>query len=38
MILPGREDSPNCMDLRNRGKSEWDQKMGKIECVFRIMR
>jgi len=38
MILPGHEDSRNCVDPRNRGKSEWDQKMGKIECVFRIMR
>ena len=28
MILPGREDS------QNLGKSEWDQKLGKIECVF----
>ena len=38
MILTGREDSRNCVDLRNRGKSDWDQKMGKIQCVFRIMR
>jgi len=37
MILPGREDSRNCVDPRNRGKSESDQKMGKIESVFRIM-
>jgi len=38
MILPGRKDPRSCVDPRNRGKSEWDQKMGKIECVFRIDR
>ena len=38
MILPGREDPRNCVDPRNRRKSEWDQKMGKIECVFRTDR
>jgi len=32
MILPGREDSCNCMDPRNFGQREWDQKLGKIEC------
>jgi len=30
MILPSREDP---QDL---GKSEWDQKLGKIECVFSL--
>jgi len=30
MILPGREDPHNV------GKSEWDQKWGKIECVFSL--
>ena len=38
MILLGHEDPCNCVDPRNRRKSEWDQKMGKIECVFRIDR
>jgi len=33
MILPGREDPRNCVDL---GKSEWDQKLGKIECEFSL--
>jgi len=36
MVLPGREDPRNCIDPRNRRKSEWDQKIGKIECVFRL--
>jgi len=38
MILPGREDPPNCVDSRNRRKREWDRKMGKMECVVRIDR
>ena len=33
MILPGREDPRNCMDL---GQSKWDQKFGKIECEFSL--
>jgi len=33
MILPGREDPHNCVDL---GQSEWDQKLGKIECEFSL--
>jgi hypothetical protein len=36
MILPGREDLRNCVDLRNLGKNERDQKIGKIECVFSL--
>jgi len=38
IILPGRKDQCNCVDSRNRRKSEWDQMMGKIECGFRIDR
>jgi len=38
MILPGREDPRNCVDPPNRRKIECDQKMGKIEFVFRIDR
>jgi len=38
MIQPGREDPRNCVDPWNRRKSEWEQKMGMIECVFRIDR
>jgi len=38
MMLPGREDPHNCVDPRDRRKSEWDQKIGKIEFVFRIDR
>ena len=34
MIVPGREDPRNSVDPWNLGKSEWDQKLGKIECVF----
>jgi len=34
MILPGSENPPDCVDPRNLGKSEWDQKLGMIECVF----
>jgi len=34
MILPGRDDPCNGMDPRNLGKSEWDQKLGQIECVL----
>jgi len=26
----------NCADPRNLAKSEWDQKLGKIECVFSL--
>ena len=28
----------NCVDLQKLGKSVYDQKLGKIECVFCIMR
>jgi len=28
----------NCVDLWKLGKSVWDQKLGKIECGFHIMR
>jgi len=38
MILPSCEDPRNCIDPRHHRKSEWDQKMVKIECVFRIDR
>jgi len=34
MILPGREDWPNCVDPRNLRQSEWNPKLGKIECEF----
>jgi len=33
MILPGVENPPRCMDPRNHRQSEWDQKLGNIECV-----
>jgi len=33
IILPGHEDPCNCVDL---GQSEWDQKLGKIECEFSL--
>ena len=34
MILPGCEDPRNCMDPWNLRQSQWDQKLGKIECEF----
>ena len=37
MILPGHVDPGNCVDPRNLGKCEFDQKLGKIDCVFRCM-
>ena len=36
MILPSREDPPYCVDPRNLGQSEWDQKLEKIECEFSL--
>jgi len=36
MILPSREDQRNCMDPQNLGQSEWDQKLGNMECVFSL--
>jgi len=35
MILSGREDPRNCVHP-NLGQSEWDSKLGKIECVFSL--
>ena len=35
-ILPGREVPRNCADPQNLGQSEWDQKLGKIECEFSL--
>ena len=36
VILPGVDDPHNCMDPRHLGHSEWDQKLGKIECAFSL--
>jgi hypothetical protein len=36
IILPGRKDPRNWADPRNLGKSKWDQKLGKIVCVFSL--
>jgi len=36
MILPGVEGPRNCVDPWNLGQSDWDQKLGKIECVFSL--
>jgi len=36
MILPGHEDPCNYVDPRNLGQSEWDQKLGKIECELSL--
>ena len=30
------KDPRNCADPRNLAKSEWDQKLGNIECVFSL--
>jgi len=37
MILPGCEARHNCVDPRHLRTSEWNQKLGKIECNFRSM-
>jgi len=34
MILPGVEDPHNWVDPWNLGQSEWDQNLGKTECVL----
>jgi len=36
MILPGRQDPRNCFNPRNLWKSEWDEKLEKMECVFSL--
>jgi len=36
MILRGVEDPRNCADRWNLGQSEWDHKLGKIECVLSL--
>jgi len=36
MILPGVKDPRNYVDSQNLGQSKWDQKLGKIECVFSL--
>jgi len=36
MILPGHEDPRKCADPRNLGQSEWDKKLGKIQCEFSL--
>jgi len=34
MVLPGVDDPHSCVDPQHIRDSEWDQKLGKIECVF----
>ena len=34
MMLPSREDPGNCVVPRHPRKSEWDQKLGKLNCVI----
>ena len=36
MILPSVNDPGNCMDPKDLGQSEWDQKLGNIECVLSL--
>jgi len=36
MILPGVEDTRNCVEPQNLGQSECDQKLGNIEYVFSL--
>jgi hypothetical protein len=36
IILPGIKDRHRCVDSRNVGQSEWDQQLGKIECVVSL--
>jgi len=35
---PAVRNRTNCVDLWKLGKSAWEQELGKINCVFRIMR
>jgi len=35
---PAKMNDTYCVDLRKLSKSAWDQELGKIECVFRILR
>jgi len=35
VILPGIDDPLNCVNP-HPGQSDWDQKLGKIECVFSL--
>jgi len=36
IILPGHANPPKSVDPRHLGKSEWDQNLGKIQCVFSL--
>jgi hypothetical protein len=36
MILPGCEDPCNGMNSQTLGKSKYDEKLGKIKCVFQL--
>jgi len=36
MILPDVQDQRNCVDSRNLRPSNWDQKLGKIDCVLSL--
>jgi len=35
---PAMMNHTNCVDLPKLGKSAWDQELGKIGFVFRIVR
>jgi len=36
MILPGSKNAGTRVDPQHLGKSEWDQMLGKIDCVFSL--
>ena len=36
MIIPGGQDPPHCVDLRNLGTRVWDTTLGKIKCVLSL--
>jgi len=36
--IPGHDELHKLRGSTKLGKSAWDEELGKIECVFRIMR
>jgi len=36
MLVPGIDDTPNCVDPHNLRWSECDPKLRKIECVLSL--
>jgi len=36
ILLPSHEDPRTCLDPWHLGKSQWDKKLGKADCVFSL--